>query len=86
MQGDTFNRSRLATVTVVPLTSNLRLADMPGNVFLSGRRTKLPKDSVANVTQVVTLDRSLLSTQIGKLTSSQLEQLKSGLEIFFDLG
>lgn len=55
VQGDTFNRSRIATVVVVPLTSNTRLAAMPGNVLLLSRHTGLPKDSVANVSQVIAL-------------------------------
>lgn len=49
VQGDALNRSRIATVVCVPLTSNLRWADAPGNVLLSARSTGLPKDSVANV-------------------------------------
>ncbi len=57
VQGDAFNRSRIATVVCVPLTSNLKWADAPGNVLLPARSTRLSKDSVANVSQIVTLDR-----------------------------
>ena len=60
VQGDTLNRSRVAPVVYVPLTSNLRWANAPGNVALSKRATGLPRDSVANVSQMVTLDRELL--------------------------
>ena len=60
VQGDAFNRSRLATVVCVPLTGNLKWADTPGNVLLPARSTGLPKDSVANVSRIVTLDRAVL--------------------------
>ncbi len=61
VQGDSFNYSQLATVVVIPLTTTIRLAAMPGNVLLSASKTGLPKDSVANVTQMIALDRSLLT-------------------------
>src|SRR5450756_1340430 len=61
VQGDALNRSRISTVVCVPLTSSLRWADAPGNVLLSARLTGLPKDSVANVSQVLTLDRDPVS-------------------------
>ncbi len=57
VQNDSFNRSKIATVVCVPLTSNLHWAQAPGNVTLSAKATGLPKDSVANVSQVVTLDK-----------------------------
>src|SRR5207237_7430259 len=57
VQGDAFNASRIATVVVVPLTSNLRWASAPGNALLSARRTGLSRDSVANVSQIVSVDR-----------------------------
>src|SRR5450756_455675 len=60
VQGDSLNRSRVATVVCVPLTSNLRWADAPGNVLLVARATGLPKDSVANVSQIIALDKSCL--------------------------
>ncbi len=84
VQGDTFNRSRLATVVVIPLTSNTRLATMPGNILLSSRRTGLPKDSVANVSQIIAIDRSLLSERVGRMTPSQLEMIWRGIDILFD--
>src|SRR3990170_1137380 len=61
VQGEAFNASRLATAVVVPLTSNLRWSSAPGNVLLSARRTGLPRDSVANVSQTVAVDRSILT-------------------------
>ena len=84
VQGDPFNRSRIATVVCVPLTSNLKLANAPGNVLLSARATRLPKDSVANVSQVVTLDKTLLSERVGKLSRARLELLLSGIDVVLD--
>jgi mRNA interferase MazF len=81
VQGDAFNRSRLATVVCVPLTSNLRWADAPGNVLLSGRSTGLPRDSVANVSQIIALDRSVLSDRVGRISRKQLALLFAGLDI-----
>src|SRR5271167_3997245 len=72
VQGDALNRSRIATVVCVPLTSNLRWAAAPGNVSLSARLTGLPKDSVANASQIVTLDRQLLTERVGKLSHAKL--------------
>ncbi len=84
VQGDTFNRSQLATVVVIPLTSNTRLAAMPGNVLLSSGVTGLPKDSVANVTQIIAIDRSLLTEQIGRISTRYLELLWEGLDLLLD--
>ena len=81
VQGDALNRSRLATVVCVPLTSNLRWADAPGNVLLAARTTGLPQDSAANVSQGIALDRSLLDERAGKLPRAKLELLLSGLDV-----
>ena len=81
VQGDAFNRSRISTVVAVPLTSNLRWADAPGNVLLSAQSTGLPRDSVANVSQIVTIDRTLLTAPVGKLSSRQLQLVLSGIDI-----
>jgi mRNA interferase MazF len=81
VQSDSFNRSRIATVVCVPLTSNLRLADMPGNVLLAADVTGLPKDSVANVSQPVTLDRDVLTGVVSKLPDAKLELILFGLDI-----
>ena len=79
VQGDSFNRSALRTVVAVPLTSNLRWAAAPGNVQLSARATGLPRDSVANVSQLVALDRSILIERVGRLSSSKLELVLAGI-------
>src|SRR6267142_4407347 len=68
VQGDALNRSRIATAVCVPLTSNLSWANAPGNVSLSARLTGLPKDSVANLSQIVTVDQDLLTECVGKLS------------------
>jgi len=81
VQGDSLNRSRVRTVVCVPLTSNLGWAEAPGNVILSARITGLPKDSVANTSQIVTLDRELLTEEVGKLSKRQLELILAGIDI-----
>lgn len=81
VQGDSFNRSRLATVVCVPLTSNTKWAEAPGNVLLSTRLTGLPKESVANVSQIVTLDRTLLTDRLGKLPRTKLGLVLSGIDV-----
>jgi mRNA interferase MazF len=81
VQGDSFNASRIATTVVVPLTSNVRLASAPGNVLLPAQRTGLPKDSVANVSQIVTIDRTLLTERVGRLTANDLELVLAGIDL-----
>ena len=81
IQGDALNRSRLATVLCVPLTSNMKWADAPGNVPLTARATRLPKDSVANVSQIVALDKSLLTERVGKLSAAKVELVLAGIDI-----
>jgi mRNA interferase MazF len=81
VQGDSFNRSRLATVVCVPLTSNTKWANAPGNVLLSSRLTGLAKESVANVSQIVSLDKTLLTDRLGKLPRTKLGLVLSGIDI-----
>ena len=81
IQGDALNRSRVKTVVCVPLTSNLRWAEAPGNVLLPARAAGLPKDSVANASQIITLDRELLTEEVGKLSKRQLELILAGIDI-----
>jgi mRNA interferase MazF len=81
VQGDAFNRSSLRTVVCVALTSNLRWGDAPGNVRLSARATGLPKDSVANVPQLVTLDRSALAERVGRLSATNLGLVLTGIDV-----
>jgi mRNA interferase MazF len=81
VQCDAFNNSGIATVVCVPLTSNLKWAQAPGNLSLSARVTGLAKDSVANVSQIVTVDKALLLERAGKLTRSKVQLLFSGIDI-----
>jgi mRNA interferase MazF len=80
VQGDDFNRSALRTVVAVSLTSNLGWADAPGNVRLTTRATGLPRDSVANVSQIVTLDKSILTERVGSLPAPKLELVLAGID------
>lgn len=81
VQGDSLNRSRIATVICVPLTSNLRWANAPGNVLLSAQVAGLQKDSVANVSQILPLDRALLTERVGKLARGKLELILAGIDV-----
>jgi len=81
VQGDHLNRSKIATVVCVPLTSNLTWADAPGNVLLASKLTGLPKDSVANVSQIVALDRQCLGERVGKVPPKKLALVMSGIDV-----
>ena len=85
VQSDDFNRSRIATVIVLVITSNTRLAQAPGNVFLPQKLTGLPKDSVANVSQIVTVDKGFLTDRIGVLPPNLMEQIEKGLRLVLHL-
>jgi len=86
VQGDAFNASTIRTVVCVPLTSNIRWADAPGNVLLPARATGLPKPSVANVSQIVTLDRDVLTERAGRLSASSLELVLAGIDVVLGRG
>ncbi len=81
VQGDQLSRSRIATVICVPLTSNLAWADAPGNVLLAARVTGLPKDSVANVSQIVVIDKAQLEEHVGRLSARKLSLVLSGIDV-----
>lgn len=85
VQSDAFSRSRLHTVVAVVLTTNIRLVDAPGNVLLPARSTGLPKDSVANVSQVVTVDRDFLRELAGRVRGQFLEDVENGLRLVLGL-
>jgi len=84
MQSDHFNASALSTVVVISITSNLRLADAPGNVLCRKRQTT-SKDSVVNVSQVATVDKTLLTERICNLPSHLIERVESGLRLVLAL-
>ena len=73
IRGNALNRSRLATAVCDQLTSSLRWADAPGNVLLTASMTGLPRDPVANATQIITLDRSLLEERTCQISSTKLD-------------
>ena len=81
VQGDHLNRSRIATAVCIPLTSNLVWASAPGNTVLPAKAAGLSKDSVANPSQVVTIDREFLAERAGKLTPRHFAQVMQGLDV-----
>jgi mRNA interferase MazF len=81
VQSDALNQSRISTVVCVPLISNVKWVFAPGNVSLSARMTGLPKDSVANVSQIVTLLKELSTERVSKLPRPKLELLFSGIDV-----
>lgn len=85
VQSDDFNRSRIATVVGVVITSNTRLVQAPGNVFLPRKLTNLPQDSVVNVSQIVTIDKAFLTEKVGTLPSHIIEQVEMGLRLVLRL-
>jgi mRNA interferase MazF len=85
VQSDDFNKSRIRTVAAVVITSNLRLSDAPGNVFLPRKSSGLSKDSVANVSQLVTIDKSFLIEKAGKLRVPELQDVEAGIRLVLSL-
>jgi len=85
VSSDAFNRSRIRTVLAVVLTSNLRLSDAPGNVLLAATESGLPKDSVANVSQVVTLDKGFLSGRCSRIPPRVMKAIDDGLRLALSL-
>jgi len=81
VQCDALNRSRIATVLCVPLTTSLKWESAPGNVRLAASLTGLPKDSVANVSQLIAVDKQLLGTRVGRLPRLKLELILSGIDV-----
>jgi mRNA interferase MazF len=85
VQSDAFNNSRIATVVVAVITSNLALAEAPGNVRLAKSDSGLPKASVVNVSQIITLDRSLLTARVKALPGKTAQQVNAGLRLVLGL-
>jgi mRNA interferase MazF len=81
IQADPLNRSQLATVVCVVLTSNLRWSIAPGNVLLSAKHTGLDRNSVANVSQLMTIDKRQLTERVGKIPKRQMEAIFSGIDL-----
>ena len=85
LQAEPFNRSRLRTVVGVVVSSNTRLLDAPGNVLLRAKETGLSRDSIANVTQFVTIDRDYLEDRAGKVPPKTLARVETGIRLVLDL-
>ncbi len=81
VQDDAFNSSQIRTTIAVVITSNLNLAQAPGNILLPKKITDLPRDSVANVSQLVTIDKAFLTERVGVLTRDLIEQVDDGLRL-----
>lgn len=81
VQCDALNRSRIATVVCVPLTSNTKLAAAPGNILLLSHVTQLPKDSVANVSQIIAIDKELLVERLSKVPVLKLNSILAGIDV-----
>src|SRR5215510_8201141 len=81
VQDDSFNESGLKTIYVVPFTTNLRLADAPGNVMLRKEDSKLPDDSVINITQLYAADRGRFKEKLSKVPKAIMEQVEIGMKL-----
>jgi len=85
MQSDMVNRSRIRTVVALVLSSNLHLVQAPGNVLIPAEESGLPRDSVANASQVFTVDKTFLTESVGRIRGKLLEQVEEGLRLVLDL-
>jgi mRNA interferase MazF len=85
IQSDTFNKSTIKTVIAVVITSNTKLADAPGNILLEKKQSGLPKSSVINISQVITLDKSFLQKRVKVVSRKVLEQVEYGLKLVMAL-
>ena len=81
VQADRFNHSRIATIVVMPLTSNLRLAEMPGNTLLPRAATGLPKDCVANASLILAIDRHLMTELAGAIPRPLMKRVEEGMKL-----
>ncbi len=85
VQSDLFNQSRIHTVIAAAITSNIRLAEAPGNVKLAARKTGLPKDSVVNVSQILTLDKEFLKERCGQVDQATMLRIEDGIRLVLSL-
>ena len=84
VQNNLFNRSKIGTIVVCALTSNLKRADAPGNVLLEKKEANLPKPSVVNVSQVLTVDRIQLGEYMGTLSSRRVREILDGIKLVLE--
>ena len=85
VQSDEFNESAIRTSVCATITSNMRLAAAPGNVRISRRVSSLPNDSVVNVSQLITLDKSLLTEKVSRLPAKSLREVEAGIKLVLAL-
>ena len=85
IQSDPFNARRINTVIVAVVTSNVRLAHAPGNVLLERRQSKLPRDSVINVSQILTIDKAFLTERVSLLRTEIIGKVEAGLKLVLGL-
>lgn len=85
VQSDSFNESRIGTVVAAVITSNQRLAAAPGNIAVSRRSSKLPRDSVVNVSQLVTLDKQDLTSRVSSIPPDSMERVAAGIRLVLDV-
>jgi mRNA interferase MazF len=84
VQNNVFNASRINTTIVCPVTSNLRLAELPGNVLLEAGEAGLPKTSVVNVSQIIAVDKARLGRKIGSLGAARLREILDGIGLLLE--
>lgn len=85
VQSNDFNQSRISTVIAAVITSNIRLADAPGNVILSKKESGLPKKSVVNVSQLITVDKSFFTEKTGNIGTLKLKEVEAGIRLVLSL-
>jgi len=85
VQSDAFNRSHINTVIAVAITSHLRLAEAPGNIKLTSRKTGLSKDSVVNVSQILTIDKQFLKDKCGRIDQATMMRIEDGMRLVLAL-
>lgn len=85
VQDNQYNWSRIATVIILSITSNIRLAELPGNILISKKESGLPKESVINVSQITTIDKNWLEDKVGSISLTLMEEIDYGLGLILGL-
>ena len=85
ISANSFNLSNIQTVLAAVITSNIKLKDSPGNIYLPSSKSGLPRDSVIDVSQLITLDKSFIGDSVGKLPQALLAKLEKGLRLVLEL-
>lgn len=85
VQSEKFNQSEISTVVIAAITKNIKLAAASGNVLVTPKQTGLPKESVVNVSQILTIDKRLLRDYVGTLSAKKMEQVDNGLRLVLSL-